>query len=266
MAVIKHQLADRFTKDAIVLDMGDLRRQADRLREAAESHAKKIVADANAKAAEVLQTAEADARKRGHEQGLKQGLEQGMEQGRKSGHAEALAKTQAQLQQIQQGWLAAAQAWDAQRMQMDRDARDVILRLALLFAEKVVHRVIAVDSGVIVNQLSQAIQYVMRPADVTVQIHPDDRSALEDAMPLLLAGLPHLIHVRLADDPAVFRGGCVLAYGQGRIDVTVETQLRRLVELIAPDQVAVAPAGIEAAAPTGSAEGGAVEPAPFARE
>lgn len=230
MAVIKSQFAGSFVKDAIVLDMGDLRRQGDQLREAAKAQADGLVAEAKVKAAELAKTAENEAKTRGFEQGMAQGLEQG----RKTGHAEALNKMQAQLNQIQQGWLGAAQAWNDQRAQMDREARQAVLQLGLLFAEKVVQRVIQVDPMVIVDQLAESLAYVMRPTDVTVHINPEDRPALEESMPQLIAGLPHLLHVRLVDDATVARGGCTIQYGQGRIDATVHTQMQRLVELMIP--------------------------------
>ena len=73
---------------------------------------------------------------------------------------------------------------------------------------------------------------MLRPTDVTVSINPADRAALEEAMPRLAAGLPNLTHVRLVDDLGVTRGGCVISYGHGRIDATIETQFDRLVELL----------------------------------
>jgi flagellar assembly protein FliH len=230
MAVIKNQFAGGFVKDAIVLDMADLRRQADRMREAARQEADRIIAEAKSMAAALVKSAEAEARARGLEQGTRQGIEQGQ----RSGHAEALARSQAQLQQLQQGWLAAAQAWDDQRAAMDRDARQAILELGVLFARKVVHRTIDVDVRVVVEQVTEALRYVMRPTDVTIAIHPLDRPVLEEAMPQLAAGLPNLTHVRLVDDEATGRGGCTVTYGQGRIDATAETQLQRLVELLLP--------------------------------
>ncbi len=239
MPVIKNHLAGGFVKDAIVLDMGDLRRQADQLRDAAKAQAQRMLDEAQAQADELMRKAEAEAQARGHEQGLAQGLEQG----RAAGHAEALGKSQAQLRQLQQGWLAAAQAWDEQRVRMEREAKQVILQLGLLFAEKVVHRAIQADPMVVVDQVAQALAYVMRPTDVSVHIHPADRPALAEAMPQLLAGFAHLQHVHLIDDESLTRGGCSIAYGQGRIDATIETQMKRLVELIIPSDESPAATG-----------------------
>lgn len=249
MPVIKQQTASTFVRDAIVLDMSDLRAQADRIRSAAEAEAQRILADARTKAAELATASESEARQKGHELGLKQGLEEG----RKSGHAEALSRSAAQLAQIQKAWVDAAAAFDAQRDAMERQVADAVLRLALVFAEKVVRRTAAVDSQTVVRQLSDAISYVLRPCDVKVSIHPDDRPVLEQAMPQLLAGLANLKHMQLIDDDSLSRGGCVLAYGQGRIDATIDTQLRRLVEMMLPDG-ATAPASAAEQSPASDRE------------
>ena len=47
-----------------------------------------------------------------------------------------------------------------------------------------------------------------------------------------MAQFSQVEHVTLVDDEAVGRGGCVLGYGQGRIDASIETQIQRLVESV----------------------------------
>ena len=44
-----------------------------------------------------------------------------------------------------------------------------------------------------------------------------------------------LEHVHLVDDASVTPGGCVVTSGQGVIDAQIDTQLRRIVELLVPD-------------------------------
>jgi len=68
-----------------------------------------------------------------------------------------------------------------------------------------------------------------------VRINPQDRPVLEGAMPQLVAEFSHLKNIRLVDDPEIGAGGCVLVYGQGQIDSTIDTQLRRVVELMLPE-------------------------------
>jgi flagellar biosynthesis/type III secretory pathway protein FliH len=146
-----------------------------------------------------------------------------------------MTKSSAQLLQLQKAWLDAAGGWNEQREQADRDARQSILRLGLMFAEKIVQRVVQVDSEVVVDQLAEAISYVLRPTDVTIRINAADRPTIDEALPALLKGLSNLQHVDVVDDDSISRGGCVVTYGQGRIDATIDTQMRRLVEMLIPD-------------------------------
>jgi flagellar assembly protein FliH len=230
MAMIKSRQADTLSHQAIVLDLGDLRRQAAELRAAAEAEAQRIIADAEHRAAQLGQAAEQEGRQAGQAAGHAAGYAAGLDAGRKQGYEQALAQHQPVFEQIQKAWIDAAGQWDAQRRQMIQEARQSVLKLAVEMARKIVHRVALTDSQVIVDQVVAAIEHVARPCDVRVLIHPDDRPALQAAMPELARQLTAAQHVTLADDPSIQRGGCVVTYGQGRIDATLQTQLERLVE------------------------------------
>jgi flagellar assembly protein FliH len=230
MAVIKSHNAAGILKEAIVLDLGDLGRQAAKLQAAAEAKARKIIGDAEQQAAKLIE----DARTKGRDEGRAQGTQEGIAQGRKLGHAEALQQSAAKLQELQQAWINSAKDWDTQREEMQREAPQRVLELALGLAEKLVHRVIQVDPTVIVDQVANALAHVLHEMDVTIRVCPADRPVLEEAMPELVAEFSHLKHVRIVDDPEITPGGCIVSYGQGQIDTTIDTQLTRLVELMLP--------------------------------
>lgn len=235
MSLIKATDAAPLIKDAIVLDLGDLGRQATRLKEAALTKAQQIVRDAQSEARRLTQQSHG----LGLEQGRSEGFAKGLEEGRAQGRAEALKQASEQLRRLQENWTRAAAEWDRQRQDMDRQAREAVLALAVRMGEKLTHRLVEIDPTVVVDQVAMALGHVLRPLDVTVRIHPEDRPVMEEALPQLLAEFAQLKHVRLMDDPAVGRGGCVLTYGQGRVDATIDTQLRRVVELLIPDDVQV---------------------------
>ncbi len=231
MTVIKNNQAASAIKEAIVLDLGDVARQAQKIRAAAEAKARAILDAASRKAAAITRQAHDEGFKQGHSEGLQKGTEEG----RQAGHAEALQQAQEQLEQIQQSWLNAADQWEAHRHDMQRQARRAVVAFAVRFAEKIVHREIQVNDAVIADQVAAALAFVLRQTDVTIQICPDDRPILEQALPKLRTRFTHLEHLHLVDDPAVSRGGCVVGYGQGRIDASIDTQLQRLVELMMPN-------------------------------
>lgn len=231
MPVLKATQYDQpFAKDAIVLDLGDLGRQAARLRSAAEAKAAQIVSEAEQKAAHLVEGAE----QRGFEHGRQAGHEQGLAEGREQGRAEALAAASEELSRIQQAWSDVAGQLDGHRREMDREARQAVLDFALKLSERVVHRVIEVDPTVVVDQVAGALGHVMRPLDVVVRINPQDKPLLEKALPELMSEFRHFEHIHLVDDENVSCGGCTVSYGEGEIDATLEVQMQRIIDLILP--------------------------------
>ncbi len=230
MALIKSQNADP-GHEAIVLDLGDLRRQAASMRETAQLQAQRIIADARVEAKRIMD----GASQQGYDAGFAAGHGAGAEAGRLSGHAEALQHTAHSLQQLQQAWIAAAQKWDEQRGQMLIEARQSLLDLSMAIARKIVRRVPQIDPSIVVDQVAEAIRHVTRPCAVTITINPADKPLVEAAMPGLVQQFTATQHVTLAEDPAIAPGGCIVAYGRGRIDATLDVQLDRLVQSLLPE-------------------------------
>lgn len=238
MPVMKSQLAPPAMKEAIVLDLGDLGAQAARIREQAARQAEDLLESARAEAAALVADAQAKAEQRGFAEGLAKGTAEGMEQGR----AQALSDAAQKLEHLTEAWSQAATAFDEQRQTLDREAREAVLIFALRTAEKIVHRSIEVDPGVVVRQVEAALEAVLWPHDVSVCIHPEDRPAVEEALPQLTAKFGALGRVSLVEDAEIGRGGCVLktmggtagAAAGGQIDATIQTQLDRLAELLLP--------------------------------
>lgn len=230
MSVIKANNTIGFTKDAVVLDLGDLGRQAARLRMVAEDQAGQIVTKAELKAKELV----AGAEKIGFEQGQQAGHEQGLTEGREQGRHEALDESRERLAQLHAAWSDVATQWDAQTKDMAIEARQVIVEFALKMAERLVHRVIEVDPTVVVDQVAGALSLVLKPMDVSVRVHPSELPVISEALPQLMAEFDHLEHIHLTEDMQVSPGGCVVSYGQGQIDASIEKQIQRVVDLILP--------------------------------
>lgn len=231
MPVVKAEHASRMMKEAIVLDLGDVAKQAARLKAAAEANAKRIIADAEAEAQRIIQA----ARSTGFEQGREQGFVKGHEDGLKQGRAESLENSTKEFAAARQQWQQVAINVEAFREQLERDANRAVLELALRMSEKLVHRVVDVDETVIIDQVAAALSHVLRPVDVTVRINELDRAILEESMPELMSDFSQFKHIRLVDDASVAVGGCIVNYGQGRIDARVEEQLDRVIKLMLPD-------------------------------
>lgn len=253
MPLLKRQHATPALKDAIVLDLGDVSRQAERIRQQAHEQAARIIEEAEARARELTEGAEAA----GREQGYAAGYEQGLSEGREQGHGEGFEQHRQQLEQLEANWAQALAQWDQQRRQLEVEARRGVIELALGIAEKLVHRVVEVDETVVLDQLSAALSHVLRPLDVAVRIHPDDRSVVEAALPRLVGEFNHVQHVELVEDAAIGRGGCVLSFGQGQVDASLQTQFERVVRAMVPEDVAPEDSNASAAGAPGSASASA---------
>ncbi len=232
MPVLKQQQAAPKLKDAIVLDLGDVARQAQRIREQARQQAEQITRDAEQRAQQLIDGAE----EKGREQGYQAGHEQGLAEGREQGRVEALGQMQQQLDQVQAAWSEMLQQWAAHRQQLEAEARQNVIEFAVKVAEKLVYRVVEVDHAVVVDQVAAALSYVLQSLDVAVRTHPDDRALLEEALPDLARQFTHLQHIELVEDDTLDRGGCKVSFGQGEVNANLRTQIDRIVQAMLPSE------------------------------
>lgn len=233
MALIKNIQSNRLLKEAIVLDMGDLGRQADRLLTGARDEAQSISDQARAEANALVQGAD----KRGYAEGLERGLTEGRESGQREGRALAVEQAAKQLEQLIMSWTAALGQWETDRSAMLQDAREDVIRFAFALAQKVVHRMVAVDPTIVQDQLAQALALLSKPTAIEISVNPADRKLVEEVLPGLLVSVARCQHASLHDDPSITVGGCVVATANGRIDATIQTQLERIAEALVPEQI-----------------------------
>ncbi|MEM7681075.1 MAG: FliH/SctL family protein [Planctomycetota bacterium] len=278
MPLMKARTSSPAMKEAVVLDLGDVARQAARLRSAAQAQAAQIVDAAEAEARKLIE----QAKGQGLEQGLAEGRAQGLEQGRETGRAEALEAVRPALEQMAGAWADVASRWDQGAAELFRDARESALAFALRLGEKVTLRILEVDPTVVKDQVDRALALVFAPSRVSVRVHPEDHAMVAEATPELTQGFAGLQHVELVDDASVGRGGCVVSFGEGEVDAAIHTQIRRIVDAVlpapeaqapeqqaslespAPSESPAPPAPLESAAPTESPASAAVDPTPTA--
>lgn len=231
MALIKQAKSQRLTKQAIVLDMGDLGRQAERLLAAARTEAARITEDAHARAQQLIDQAD----QRGYTEGMERGLIEGRDAGHREGREKSLAEIGQQLGELTRQWTAALHQWESDRRDMFQDAREDVIRFAFEIARKIVHRVSSSDPGIVIDQVVAALAMVGRTTSVEIAIHPQDRPFVESVLPQLVQTVSGCAHASLRDEPSLLRGGCVVrTAGGGHIDASIQTQLDRIAEALVP--------------------------------
>ena len=100
MAVIKQIHSDRLLKQAIVLDFGDLQRQAHHMMESVKADAARVLAHAQAEAATLV----AEAGAKVHAEGVAMGEAAGRIAGEAASKAEIIAELKPQTEELCAKW------------------------------------------------------------------------------------------------------------------------------------------------------------------
>ncbi len=232
MAVIRQSDAHRIVKDAIVLDLGDLSRQAEGVRTRAKADAEAMLTKAAAERSKLI----TGAREEGLAQGLaKGGRKQGFEAGKKAGAGRGSGGSGEVLKKLDAAWAAALEEFGRERERMLLEARQDVLRLAVLMGERVTKRTVQLDPSVIVGQLEAVLSLLAKPTRLTVAIAPGDEGLAREAMPDLMAKFSAAQHIDLIVDQAMQPGSCVARTAAGgTFDASIPAQLDRMVAALMP--------------------------------
>lgn len=250
MPLIKAAQSVPLFKDAIVLNMNDVAAQAQQIKASAQKSAEQLIADAKARAQKVSDDHASEGYERGYAEGYKKGQAEGFEQGKvrgqKEGYAEAIGQARADFEPLVASWNEAAVAWEDYHSKLDMDARDSVIELALRLAEKIVHRQLQVEPNAIIDQVTYALKSLTGATNLSIHINPEDRAVMNEVMTELLETFSRFKHMRIVEDANIGRGGCVLVHEHGKLDASLETQLRRAVELLMPGDLEIEPTPLEA--------------------
>ena len=148
---------------------------------------------------------------------------QAHEEGRRLGYEEGRAEASAEAQRL----AAMAQRLEAALAELDQQVGDELLALAIEIARSVVGQAIAVDHNLVREVVRQALVELPHQHAV-IHVNPEDAALLRATMGEQFAHAGHRIH----EDEAVARGGCVIEAAGSRVDATVPTRWRRILENI----------------------------------
>lgn len=231
MALLRPSELSKLPRDAIVLDLGDLASQGRQLCDAASSKAEEILTEAKRERERILR----GARDEGYAKGMQEGQAAGQKQGYAAGEKTALEESRARLAALDGAWSSALKTFESQREALTSAARTEVLGLALQIAERVIHRAIACEPGVVVDQVAAAVAQVMRPTGIVLAAHPQDVELVRAAIPELSKTLAAMRQATLAGDEKLARGSCVVrSAGGGIVDASIGTQLDRIAEALVP--------------------------------
>lgn len=232
MAVIKRAESGSIARSAIVLDLGDIHRQATDMERQGRDKAQAILNEAKQERERILSGAAEAGAAKGHAEGLARGMKEGLEQGK----CEGLAQARDRLDALAASWDAALAIFEQERDAMLQDARAETLAFASAVAERITRRVIEQNPDAVRDILESALALTIRPTRLLIEAHPDDLASVEEAAPALVARLAGSAHATTAARAELSRGSIIVRTEEGVIDATVETQLARLLETALPDR------------------------------
>lgn len=165
---------------------------------------------------EIREESMAQREKSAYELGFREGQRSVGEAGEKALDAklEQFSKNIEELRHLRRGILSTSE-------------REVI-HLALEIARKVVKREITIDEEIIITLVRVALKRVSDQTLITVRLNPMDYSVVKrhqsvgNAADILNEG------IRLAEDPLISRGGCVIETESGLVDARIEEQFREI--------------------------------------
>jgi flagellar assembly protein FliH len=233
--LVKNEHAVDLLRTAVVLNLGDIREQADAILREARDAAQRIITDAHEEAARLTHGAEERGHTNGSARGLAQGHAEGLQVGQKEGEIAAREQLSSRLEVIDESWAASLKEWNLQRTQQLEEGRRDLLRFSLAIARRIVGRLPELDPSCVEQQVSEAIDLLFDRTQLTIRVHPRDSSLVKSSLPKILGELGAGSDARIKADPTVGRGGCVVCAPDGEIDARLETQLSRIIDGLLPE-------------------------------
>ena len=142
----------------------------------------------------------------------------GYAQGERAGAEAAATRAEGMLRRLGQ----TVEELAALRSEIIRRTERQAVQLVLAIAERVVHRELTLDRGLLVGMARAALDRLGEHGSATIRLHPDDFGAIA------AASIPQDSQVRVVADSVVTRGGCLVQSDFGFMDVSPETQFREL--------------------------------------
>lgn len=172
------------------------------------------------RAEEEIAIRQAEAQAKGFEAGYQQGIAEGLAVGEQA-FVEGVAEVQAVLEAIGQ-----------ERSRLLLHAEQEVASLAMAIAEKVVGRLAQESRELILHTVNRALDELTISGPFTLRVHPDDAAYLERSWQGV-DSRGEAYDWKLAPDPTIEPGGCLLICGPSRVDARLSSQLKSILNGLA---------------------------------
>lgn len=224
--ILKSHEAETETGRISRFNYDDLVERCDLYLNSIREQARQMLVDAHEQA-EVL-------KKQAHEQAYQKGYAEGLAKAEQD--VDSRVQTQAKtILDAQMGTLVPASQALAEELQRAHQEcllhwQQSVVEMAVGISEKILHRKLERHPEYSLDTIRKVLQLTIGETAVLIKMHPADLELMEDGLAEVLERLRSTGRVELIPDTAMSRGGCVVTTSQGRIDASIETQLKRIAE------------------------------------
>ncbi len=207
-----HQMADGSAPTPAAVHWMEMSEELRRLREDAKRQAEAILEAARYEAQAIRQQAEAQGRAEAvikAEQAARRLMEERLES-----LLPALQQAEAQLNQMRQQWVY---HWEKH-----------LVALACAIAGKILRREVQHQPELALHLVRESLEMASGWNPVTIELHPDDFTALEPHWQQLIRQWSRTVHIDFAPNPELDKGSCRVVGRWGEIDQTFRAQLDRI--------------------------------------
>ncbi|HVN47929.1 MAG TPA: FliH/SctL family protein [Bacteroidota bacterium] len=170
----------------------------------------------------------AAAQKESYEQGYAQAMKDREEHYANRLREECLQTIKPQREQMNQVVAGVQNAWK----QFSDSVENVVVTLSLAAAERVIKKEVQNDDRLILNQIREGLRRITGVEHLKLRLHPDDEKIVRQSRTELLANVDSVRDIVVEPDETVSRGGCIIESESGSVDATVETQTKKMAELL----------------------------------
>ena len=172
-----------------------------------------------------------EARQQGYRQGqsdAQKQFEQELQKGLKEYHANEIAP---ELERLNALFNSIQQQWKA----IGKKVEDAVLMLAMNIADQVIKSEITLNGKSILDQAREAIRHLTGVERIRIRINPEDEKILRQYRSELIAASDSVKEIIFDVDESITRGGCIIESESGNVDATIETQMKKILEILTAD-------------------------------
>jgi flagellar assembly protein FliH len=159
-------------------------------------------------------------REKAYRSGFEDGKQMGLEEGRKQG------------EKIARDFFSLLKDIKIQRENIFKESEQVVLKLALALASKIICSAVEVRPEVVLDVARNAIHHLVDKNKVVLRVNPKDYELIKLHQNDLLASIDGIKSLEIEEDVRVKPGGCLIETDSGNVDARLENQMQVLKEAL----------------------------------